>query len=610
MCSYTPSFVGAGSAGRLIGEGRSARRKIQLPKGKGKAKSKELPLPQAVADQEEAISYGIQSEERGERYITSGGPTAQRAYQTALMWYRRAFELAHAQVASINVTSPTEQELQQDHAYNMLIQCADAAYNAARTHYIFATHFAFPPTSLQHLEESIGLYQQAASAEERARGLHVHSASVSSVSRFRLDIEYNLASSQLAAAELVFQLEDSFSEAARKTEGALHDTAQRFSQVAQRQAQELASRYDSLHTDDADVIEASEDDDGAAEVDADKSSTSEEPLMVYASSTIELPSLADTVENCISCIRIFLTEVPNVGADDTRVYFASEIAAAALNATQMIVPERISESEKLQFAFIQRKALMLSLEVEMALADSRLEVAEAKAQENVASSYQQNFEALLAAQARSRSISLSNFSAGDVEDPLEGLCQLADLQQDLAWLGVRGMTLLAASGSSVPSTLLDSTWELATGSSKLFLRALSTLSKQPLAQGVNASIVLGGSLNQAPSPAARARLGINANLSELSLLRALPCFRQKHIQKQAGTLELNEGATSAWTTVKSLLDNARIYARRACSEAGLTWALSIQAPSPLPPTAARLSSGDHYRSAAMPLGRSKPGAWL
>lgn len=121
---------------------------------------------ETYSDAEEALEAGVESEERGERLAY--GLKARKAYE-------RAFELY-------------------DLSSRMGFVGADATYNGARVLYVLASSFYMPSEAFEALQQSIRLYRLAAGRVAGSGG--------ASPSDFALDIAYNLAMAMQSLIEL------------------------------------------------------------------------------------------------------------------------------------------------------------------------------------------------------------------------------------------------------------------------------------------------------------------------------------------------------------------------------------------------------------------------
>ena len=178
--AYSPAFgTRSGSRQSLPltrpGKGKGKGRGGKASRASGRSSGSSLSSNQ---DPQECLSQAIASEERGERYLTSSGRTAQLAYESALEQYRRVGQLLSDSTGKIlqhlqqylgqleehtaASSSHSLPNLSQDHLESLQLH-SDAAYNSGRVLYILATQFSPLPDQLfNRLVEAGACYDSAA----------------------------------------------------------------------------------------------------------------------------------------------------------------------------------------------------------------------------------------------------------------------------------------------------------------------------------------------------------------------------------------------------------------------------------------------------------------
>ena len=266
-----------------------------------------------VQDPAEALSQGVQAEERGERYLNAPDDSSLKAYTKSAQWYERAFNLAEAQVVSSTNDSITTK--------NHLVQTADAAFNCGRTLFILATQFYYPPSSLQHLENSITSYSKALEwhqkAVQRAQATSgtAASASVVSLHAFGFDIEYNRAIARQAMAEMIAGINPVTTEspsnnqqATKTAQALLQDAANGFRTVSIGYCDVFTSRVSEVNSNaDQKVLEEETDSQGDIHLDGEDDDGEADGQLAYLSTDSDVETIIDALDSFGACVRSWIS---------------------------------------------------------------------------------------------------------------------------------------------------------------------------------------------------------------------------------------------------------------------------------------------------------------
>lgn len=468
----------------------------------------------SYGDADAALDAGVQLEEKAERFAV--GDKALKYYNLALDLYQRALFLLQQPVA-MHADGPS---------------IADAAYNAARVLYVIATSFTLPPKSLSLLHNAIQLYRLAL----------LHTPSVSSTDRLPsasfIDIQFNLGVALLAQSEHVeiVSADDSqpFSMA--------HDALKCFESVLEAQQTVLQfQRKQEQESTNEDVERPPLPPDDDAERDFSASE--------YSSSLVTPASALESIYYLHSCILSLLD-----WAQDEQVLSIFQQGskyleqAKLLNATYPDGDKRSPGNEwnesmsQLRYASLRLRINVISRLKQSNSAEFEGLIEEARTETD------------LLQQQASEPVDISSTNGRSLHKiRLHHLEELGDLLLTLGRCPIDN----ADSLPTLHANGLSNIWLLLTLSSKLFLAAISSMDKS--GQG-SASLVLGGS-GPGVNPSARLRCSLYTNLSVNSIVRRNTALAMQ----QTGTeiVGINSG------TMRTLIDNGRVYARKALAEAGL-----------------------------------------
>ncbi|CAO1622531.1 unnamed protein product [Parajaminaea phylloscopi] len=512
-------------------------------------------LPQSSPswdDAEEALEAGVEAEERGER--TAYGFKAQRCYEEALTCYQAAISLSEGS----------------DSAH-----LGDAAYNAARILYLLSTEFYMPATALQALNASVDLYKTA------ARAVALPQSPEAPLSDFALDIASNLCAAQQAIAELV----DTTPTAAGIDDAAATALVSQLvgeaSEVLERIARDQESVLSSQLQDEVASQSLSETGEAAAsalvggppsqpEREADPSEGSS--TTAYSSSLIVPTSLLETwlthhdmlttllaqsksveeTQQIDSVLNIIMGNAKNFVAACNSAHNWGERASPDGDWDDALstLERAANESQVMVFSnYIGATSAIADVAVQTRAADiAQDQTAKLRSTLEAKNSWDSQASALPGSR-RQRFWQLK----------ADELIALADQSVTVARL----LTRLAMSQgpthlTSVPiQGLLRSSWTLASLASQAYLAALNLL--ETGSSGGRAAVLGSASI---VNPTKLQRCSVFTSLSSLCLLRAHPSY---------GLLTTPAVVTDS--SRSTILDNARVYARRALGEVGLTWVL-------------------------------------
>ncbi|SOV07959.1 uncharacterized protein UDID_01248 [Ustilago sp. UG-2017a] len=496
--------------------------------------------PNSYDDYDEAMQDGVELEEKGERF--QFGPKAQRFYDQAGTLYTRAAHLAGANVQ----------------------QRADALYNASRIHFLLATQFALPPENIQLLVEAIHTSQQAVTL---APSLPAASSSDGVLPNpFTLDTLTQLALSLQTLAESVEEL--GWPQGLQPPRTSTQNSAQAATPTALwQQALELLQHV----ADGQNVILQDQEtaDEAATESDAQPSKLpegieagDEEPayrsetgdVYGYTSSLVTPSSLMETLLSMLACftslieaataieeVQTYSAAIEQIISRAQVVFADSEAPAASLLATSTNSTQASSEVAA-RWEEIQQS----SLTSRVACLVKAANVGVNKTQ--ISSELEAAWEAVneWGSQLISPTPSPATNAAGR-DARVATLCDVGEAGMNLCRLSLR---------LEPAEARIAAIWALATLSTKLFSQALAALDTS--AAGGGSAAVLGQA--NTSTPTSRARCRILLALSTLSILRSHPAFE-------------SAGIAGAIGTRTKLIENARLYARKAITEIGLGWLL-------------------------------------
>lgn len=509
--------------------------------------------PTSYNDYDEAMQDGVELEEKGERF--QFGPKAQRFYVQAGTLYARAVSLAGSIVE----------------------RRADALYNASRIHFLLATQFALPPENLQSLVEAV------TSAQEATRLAPPLPVDGSLPNPFTLDTLTQLATSMQTLAEAVQELgwPQGLQPPRSIAQGSQDSTSSTslwqqamtiFQQVADGQNVILQDQKASENAAEQPIESSTE----AASTDADEddmqSANGGDDVYGYTSSLVTPASLMETLLSLLACLTSMI-EAASAGegvqtintAVEQVVARAQEVVSDAGstaflpstgNSAAQASSEIASRWEEVERSAFTAHVACLSKAVELGSEPTQIS-SEVEAAMQLANDW-----------ASRLIVSPSNTQPSSARKDAEvaTLCDIGEACQVLTRLSLR---------LEPAETGVAAIWTLATSSTKLFSQALAALDTST-AGGGSAAVL--GQANTS-TPTSRARCRILLALSNLSICRSHPAFEAAGIAGAKGTRG-------------KLVDNARLYARKAVTEIGLGWVLR-----PAPASASR--------SAAIP----PPGGW-
>lgn len=518
-------------------------------------------------DSSEAIALGIEAEERGER--AAYGNKALRNYQEAARLYALAVRL-----------DPQGEE------------AADAAYNAGRVLFLIGSGFVMLDRKAQVLEESVASYKRAADLEQRG------GASSSSPSPFLLDIVSNLAASLQAQADALTSevgedhMRDARAAAVAQEAYQLYEgvVAREQETVLKSQLQDETSALQGIRKGDVDAgssdgVEA----DGDARLEPMQQDDVGSPSAQYASSLIVPSSLLETYHSLHSLLLDILLPLASSVADlkQVRERMAGILARAEDFVQQCNAAggwgEKASPNDEWAQGISQLSRDALEGEVTVAtskvdfafegedggaLAGISLQItqlAQARLASLQALLTPAAKEALMAAASSIPESRRRDYYQMKVDEIVSSAEQAVTLARTLLRLaasqdGDQG-AVAAANGASITSTASTKlSWSLASSASQAYLLALSLL--DTTGPG-GAAAVLGARASANPTTLLRCQ--IFTGLASLCLLRGDPQYVSTSNTSQTPAVVVSP------TSRATIRDNARVYARRALGEVGLTW---------------------------------------
>lgn len=318
----------------------------------------------------------------------------------------------------------------------------------------------------------------------------------------------------------------------------------------------------------------------------------------YTSSLVTPAALLDTLLSMHTCA---LSLIPMSNSTD-EINVAASISSDALRrATEVVNMTPDGEKQSAEGEWVEKLAELelAGVNAQVAEAGKRAEIAESGAEMSSWPAVESEQAALarLEEEVLARGLALIDNSTqaqaqaqaqrgtAEVRFRVQALCDIGDACLALARIRARQASNAEAhgvlsigddmNGKGTHQAGLERAWELAARAAKMFTLALSALDTSS-GSGTGAYAVLGAS--NTSTPTSRTRSAISYSLSSLSLLRTHPLLLR--------TIPASSNAHS------QLLDNARVYARRAISECGLAWTLNARiGPEGRPPIQA--ASQDH-----------------
>ncbi|TKY85296.1 hypothetical protein EX895_006376 [Sporisorium graminicola] len=519
--------------------------------------------PTSYDDYDESMQDGVELEEKGERF--QFGPKAQRFYVQAGTLYARAAQLAGANVE----------------------RRADALYNASRIHFLLASQFALPPENLQSFVDAITTAQEATRLAPALPA--AGSADGALPNPFTLDALTHLATSMQTLAEAVYEL--GWPQGLNAPPLSLQASNQAptptmlwkealaiFEQVAdgqyvilqdQKAAESTVEQPDELS---AEAPIDTESDDGEMQTNGGGG----DDVYGYTSSLVTPASLMETLLSMLACLTSLIEGASSMDAVQTYSTAFDQIALKAealasdtgststLPATSNDAAQASSELaaswNEFQRSALATRVARLGKAIELGSEPSQI----SSELESVLQTVNDWATRLIASPAAAAAA--AGPTTGRRDAVVATLCDIGEAGQNACRLSLR----LQPAESGVAAI-----WALATLSTKLFSQALAALDTS--AAGGGSAAVLGQA--NTSTPTSRARCRILLALSSMSILRSHPAFEAAGIAGAKGTRT-------------KLVDNARLYARKAVSEIGLGGLLR---PAPAQPP----------RSAVLP----PPGGW-
>lgn len=520
------------------------------PKGGNRAPSSSsrgaTSLPQHFDDAEEALEAGVEAEERGERAAI--GEKALRNYEEAFGLYQTAMKMGKDN--------------------------ADATYNAARVLYLLGSSFYMPTKKAQAFEQSRALYQTAlnsATAESTKRGDVTPST-------FILDIAANLAAAVQSSAELCTDLPMDRSPEAVQSDvlvltqqgvKLLEGVASEQERVLSSQLQdELAAINPFATLEQSNAAAAPPPVDPASEMDGAVESR-------YGSSLI-VPSSLLELYGTLHSLWSNLVEHAKSRADITQT---SEKMQGILSRAEDFVTRcneangwgsRMSPDDDWQQGVSQlsRASNEGKVAVLIALYDATMP------QEAGSSSTEILTELVNTSQAQATMLktmvaskdSMATTAASLPESRRRGYYQMqtdeilstSDQAVSLARLLLRSARFLTSTAPEDATSSLRLAWSLLSAASQAYLLILSLLDTT---SGKGVAAVLGSS--QTATPTSLLRCQVLTNLSSLCLCRSNQFFT--NVTNPAIVTEKSR---------RTILDNAKVYGKKALNEVGLQWLLT------------------------------------
>ncbi|PWZ00847.1 hypothetical protein BCV70DRAFT_199211 [Testicularia cyperi] len=549
----------------------------------------------AYNDYDEAMDDGVELEEKGERFQV--GVKAQRFYEQAESLYLRASQLTKSRQ-----------------------QIADATFNTARIQYLLATQFLLPPHNIAMLVKGVSESRKALYHAMPEPGSREDEDPNFLPSPFALDCYTQLGTAVQSLAELVDEL-DWPSQHLRQQVGVYGGYAEaqdphpdlatatklwkeaitifQATESSQRGViadQEMSSISDEGHSASmeqqvtTEVPSESVSNLQAETMNEDRSEDSQTALYGYTSSLVSTTSVVDTLLSMISCYTSLLQAATSPDVVESYMRDAREAVACA---EALFQPSELPPIDQEDKSTKQQELLRAHLTLRTTYIAKTVEFFES--QIPVSNAGLDTIDAELKTamdKVHSWATRLTDSSAGSAESvkpDVATLCEVGESGQSLCRSALRraapmleeGGTLDEASAAVVPAT-----WTLATASAKLFSAALAALDTSSASKGQAAVL---GQANTS-TPTSRSRCRILLALSSFALFRSNPVFEAL-------------GVPGAIGTRAKLIDNARLYSRKAVTEIGLGWLLR-------PPTSSTQSRGGVVGGVRAAHGAAvPPGGW-
>ena len=514
--------------------------------------------PNSYNDYDQAMQDGVELEEKGERF--QFGPKAQRFYFQAGMLYARA-----AQLAAGNSQ-----------------RRADALYNTSRIHFLLASQFALPPDNLHSFVQAIATAQEAVRLAPPLSAADPVDASLPNP--FTLDTMMHLATSLQTLAEAIQELgwPQGLQRPTLATQRSDQTTSPTllwqealaiFQQVADAQNIIL---HDQRVSDSADGQPTETPPEPSNEVQIEESESQSasgaDDVYGYTSSLVTPESLMGTLLSMLACLTSLIEAASTLeaiqaysAAVDQIVSKAEALASETSSTVDLPTTGNDAPSAAAELAASWDEVRRSALAIRIARLDKAIDLGPQSC--GINGELELVMQTVSDWGARLTALPAAAAPAGGRRDALvAALCDVGEAGQNLCRLSLR---------LQPAETGVAAIWTLATSSTKLFSQALGALDTSR-AGGGSAAVL--GQANTS-TPTSRARCRILLALSSLSILRSHPAFEAAGIAGAKGTRT-------------KLVDNARLYARKAVTEIGLGWLLR-----PAPAQAAR--------SAAIP----PPGGW-
>jgi tetratricopeptide (TPR) repeat protein len=484
--------------------------------------------PSFYTDGEEALEAGTELEEKAERFAI--GWKAEKYFEKSLAMYQRAMRLNE--------------------------KSQDAFYNCARVLFILATGFHAPPKSISTLQLSVTLYRQSLSLippTEMPDG---------TPSAFYLDVQFNLAVALLALADQYEQSQENVT--TRIT--VVNDAIIQFNSVINEQEvvlhrQKMEEQVEGEGDDKMAESEMSSsplrESAGAAEMEGDKQTRSE-----YTTSLITPASALETLHN----LHLSSLALLDVLDDDRLIQDAVQISTTSLLRAQSIFlafpdgEQRSPDEDWFENVSALRYA---SLEIRVAEISKKTTLSRlswADAEQSIRSTSEEAMREannLLTIQSNGDTDLSTTIGRSKQRSHSQQLEQLGDLLLTLGRTVLYHMHAFNTGQQGNIAPLGQQAWSLLSLSSKLFLAALQSLDTS--STGAGTSAVLGAS--NVSNTTTRRRCSLYTSLSTVSLLRSDLLFFQ--------SIE-----TLTEKSREQLLNNGRIYSRKAVTEIGLGWLLT------------------------------------
>lgn len=555
--------------------------------GAGPQQIEQIPA-QSYVDADEALDAGTQLEEKAERFAV--GDKAHKYYRLALEVYRRALHL---------LQRPAQLQLPPSNAHGNgsgaagaagAAGIADAAYNAARVLFVLGTTFLLPRDSIYALQEATQYYSLA-------QELTIATGEDGLPMPFYLDVQFNLGAALLALAEQL----DTFSEGESSATGAdgsvtvlAQDAIACFESVLRGQdavlksqlAQEAENRSADIDRPPLPIIEASdESSDGDRREENTSSSADAQQREEYTSSLITPASALETIFNLHTCTLVLLQAAPQSSASDGRDDHTDAVAEAGYRylqeagAVYEAFPDGDKRSPDNDWNDCAAQLRYAPLELRTTALDSVSDVGSIPLEALDKAHSEAISEADMLLNGAGQPLDLAT-TAGRAAQRLrtQQLEQLGEILVLLARVSigraVAGARLGEDSGSI--AALLHQTWRVSSHASKLLLTALQALDTSAAGGNASAAVLGGGGsssssfggssserrLTTTASPTLRRRCALYSSASALSVLRRTTA----ELAAQAGRSITGVDAS----TLRTLADNARVYARKALAEVGLS----------------------------------------